>query len=231
MIFGIQAPKFVFGSATVLLYNAVYGDEKSDSIFVEHESQIDAQREESLKGVHVELPVTIYLFQYGGSAAAKYYEIMQYFGKTLDAFYKHMDGKSYKTITGANARFIMKEFSRSYLETANWKDGLTIIFRSLDPIDVSATATTGLHIASEVLVSTKFTINLKISTGDPIYDGLVELIPHGETYPTDSVPLTSGYDGTWFTDIVPDGYYDLYYGGIICSAYENIQILNNALQP
>jgi hypothetical protein len=137
-IFGTQAPMFVYnhgssGEEAVLLDNAVIVRNEPAYDYVEHKSQIDGSKILFKRAKHYEVEIRLNLFKYS-NPTGKFNTIANYEGKPV-TLWLHRDGAQYKqTDDETDALFVLREVNPFYLNNTDYKDGLVLIFQSIDPI-------------------------------------------------------------------------------------------------
>jgi hypothetical protein len=159
MIFGVDAPKFVYdpageSEATVLLDYVVVLKDAPELDMITFEAD-NGHREFIHKGKHWEFEIRVHLFKYyeaGGLAAAlaKYNEIKQYEGGDV-WLYRHRDADPFMDGDGEEVLFSIISVDESYLDTTDFKDLLIINFKSKDYIDLTD-GTTPVVQSNEVIM-------------------------------------------------------------------------------
>ena len=137
MLFGVKSPKFknILTGKEVIMQYVTIKENKPEVKYFDHESSIDCERDYRLKAVHKDHSWNMNLYKYP-DPVAKYNEIMANLGQKV-ILWKHQDRNPYKTKTGADAVFLFYDFEEYYITTTDYKDGLTLIFKSMNPIDVT----------------------------------------------------------------------------------------------
>ena len=143
-IFGKQAPKWVFdlGGANehAILFDFVY-DRKFEpkDVYVEHESELNLERDVIFKGTHWTFEFKINLYKYSDDVSivkSKFDEINSYKGKS-GVLWLHRDGMQLKKADGTDALFLLREVVPFYRETRKFRDALYVKFTSLSPVDLT----------------------------------------------------------------------------------------------
>ena len=139
-IFGTSAPKWVYdyggSNEHTILFDYAYDENfKPKTTYIEHESEIDLERDYILKGSHYILNFKLNLFKYT-DPPAKYDEINDYKG-LKGVLWRHRDGNPLKKADGSNALFTLKDIIPFYRENVTYKDALSITFESCSPVDLS----------------------------------------------------------------------------------------------
>lgn len=132
---GVSYPKFVYdrggaSEATVLLPYSQYKANDSETRYIEHESEIDLNREAVKLGTHKVIELD-YLLYKEVDPSAKYTEINAYHGLKV-TFYLHEDGAQYKQADDSDALFVLKEVTP--YEDEVYRDYCKLVFESLNPI-------------------------------------------------------------------------------------------------
>lgn len=157
-MFGTSTPKWVYdrggASEHIILFDYVYDlNAKPKSIYIEHTSEIDAERDFILKGTHWEIEFKMNLYKYSTNPTivrAKYNDINSYVGKK-GTFWLHRDGSQYKVTNGNDALFVLKECIPFYKETVSYKDGLIIKLESCSPVDLNQGSLPSYQLANIVM--------------------------------------------------------------------------------
>jgi len=165
---GTGEPKFVYdhgggGEVTVLLSNIEYLENKPIFKYIEHESEIDLDRKFEKRGQHRLVRFKMHVYKYGmpepidmDLVKAKFDEIIAY-NKSGDlvSLWLHRDGDQFKQANWAtvadDALFILHSYQEIYLKTADYKDGLILEFRSVNPVDPTL-GVSGAIQASEIIM-------------------------------------------------------------------------------
>lgn len=138
---GTGAPKFVYnygetGAVTVALDYA--RDTKAEYIhdYIEHESELDGEREAYLKSVHVRFTVILNLYKYT-NPNSKLATLNTYKGLKV-SLWEHTDGNPfYKNTSGGTALFLLKEVHPFYLEDVTYKDAVKLVFESMNKVVIN----------------------------------------------------------------------------------------------
>ena len=138
MITGVGIPKFIDqASNEVLLEYAKILEDAPSYRTIEQESVINNYINNIHLGVHWVFQVRIHLFKQGpNTAITKYAELISYLGSEV-YLWRHEKGNAFQDSSGANVLFRVQEVTPSYFETPDFKDIITIIFKSVRPIDLS----------------------------------------------------------------------------------------------
>ena len=138
MITGTQEPKFITqGGTTVLLEYCKYLIHEPEYRNLEQESIINNVIKYTQIGVHWIFQVQLHLYKYGAnSAVTTYNNLIGYLGSEV-YLYPHKEGYAIKDTSGNDLLFHITEVTPSYLETADFKDVITLTFRSTKLVDMS----------------------------------------------------------------------------------------------
>jgi hypothetical protein len=137
MIFGVQAPKFVYSSTTYNLDYVNVNPTFIDGDFIEHVSVITGKRFYILKGNYAEFTITMNLWKYTSpTPKAKFQELLGFYQNQYGVeFFPHRDAPSIKNSSNAVVLFRITNLEPFYLETAQYRDVLNITFKSTGFID------------------------------------------------------------------------------------------------
>lgn len=138
MITGTREPKFLdqSGNTVLLEYAKILEDAPSYRI-IEQESVLTNYINDIHVGLHWIFQVRIHLFKHGpNTAITKYQELASYLGSDV-YLWRHKEGNAFQDSSGSNILFRVKEVTPAYLETGDFKDIITITFRSKDLVDIS----------------------------------------------------------------------------------------------
>lgn len=142
---GTGAPKFVYnyggtGAVTVALDNAKDMKVEYKHDYIEHESEIDGERDAYLKSVHVRFTIILHLYKYS-NPASKLATLNSYKGLKV-SLWEHSDGNPfYKDTSGGAALFLLKEVHPFYLEDVTYKDAVKLVFESMNKVVINPTVT------------------------------------------------------------------------------------------
>lgn len=139
-IFGLTCPKFVYDEGgsfqqTVTLTYGLVTSNETQADYIEHVSEIDGERDFIPRGSHRRVEILYHLYKHGTAAARTYTRLNKFVGAKV-SLYLHSDGVRFEKSPGQVALFVLKEVQAFYLETSTYKDGLTLIFESCDPVEV-----------------------------------------------------------------------------------------------
>ena len=157
-IFGTSAPKWVYdrggASEFTILLDYVYDTKfEPKTVFVEHESELDLERDFIFKGTHWTFELKMNLYKYSDTISvvkAKHDEINSYKGKK-GSLWMHRDGSQFKKSDGTDALFVLKEVVPFYRETKDFRDALYLKFESCSPVDLSQGSSASYQLASIVM--------------------------------------------------------------------------------
>lgn len=139
-IFGTGEPVWVYDRGgvneySIVFYNAYDINFQPNTVYIEHESEIDLERDFIFRGSHYTLDFKINLYKRTNPLADFNYIIAK---KGLKgSVYLHNGGKLLKKSDNTDALFILKDVVPFYLETVQWRDGLYITLESCSPVDLS----------------------------------------------------------------------------------------------
>jgi len=139
-IFGIESPKVVFETATILLENSIILNDRSVKDVLIHESILDRHREIVVKGIHWLFEINLFLFKYGVDAQAKYDELKAMERGYVDQLFRRRDGSPIKYSTPADIRFVVDEITEYYIDRWDYPDVLNIRFLSENYINIQSSA-------------------------------------------------------------------------------------------
>ena len=140
-ILGVGVPQMVYdrggaGEVTIPLpYSVVLSSEPSTELLV-NESDIDGAREVHSRATHWTVEIMYHLFKEADPITK--YGILTSYKNTPVSFYLHDDASPFTQAadTNADAMFALKEVTPFYLETSRYKDGLRLVFESMEPVHV-----------------------------------------------------------------------------------------------
>ena len=155
---GTGSPKWVFdrggGSEFTILFDYIYDHNfEPKTIYVEHESELDIERDFILKGSHWTFDFKMNLYKYSDDLSvvlAKHDEINDYKGQK-GTLWMHRDGSQFKKSDGSDALFVLKEIIPFYRETRRYKDALYIKFESCSPVDLGQGSSSSYQLANIVM--------------------------------------------------------------------------------
>ena len=119
---------------SVLLDYVVYNDPQPDSDRNYLQSKITGERVLTRHYDHLDIEFRINLFKYS-DPTAKFEQIANFIGKAVHLWF-HRDGQPFRKTGQVSADFVVDQLSTFYLENSTYKDGLILVFKSLDPIDL-----------------------------------------------------------------------------------------------
>lgn len=139
MIFGTQAPKFIYDPAgdnieVLLDYIVVLKDEEERDKII-HESVFTGHRELIIKGYYWIYECRLHLFKYDNPQTV-YENLKSFEGKTV-RFFRHRDGDYLKDNAGAEVKMFLESVNESYYETTDYKDLLLLKFKSTEYVDLT----------------------------------------------------------------------------------------------
>lgn len=145
-IFGTSGIKFIYdhgggSEATVIINHWVETRYAPETKYLVNESELNLERDMVKRGTHIVLEGIVYLYKYGlpepldyDLIKSKYDEIVQYHGE-LVSLWRHSDGVQFKTGTGADALFLLKDFVHYHLTTPDLKDAMILTFESVNVLN------------------------------------------------------------------------------------------------
>jgi len=135
MIFGVQHPAFKVGSTQIdLNYAVVMKDEPVWNVRTQ-ESEIDFQRSITVLNYYWIYKVKIFLYKYA-NPTAKLNELMPYLFSEVNLL-RHIEHTAIENSNGQPAKFVIEKITPIYLKTSDYKDGLIILFKSEEEIDIT----------------------------------------------------------------------------------------------
>lgn len=139
-IFGTGEPVWVYDRGGVNEHTITFSyayeiNFQPDTVYIEHESEIDLERDFIFRGSHYTLDFKINLYKYSNPLTT-FNDIIAY-KKLKGSLYLHNGGKLLKKSDNTDALFILKDVVPFYLETVQWRDGLYITLESCSPVDLS----------------------------------------------------------------------------------------------
>lgn len=138
MIFGVEAPKLVNGSTTVLLDYAVMDPKFCVGDVIENVSPFNGDKTFILKGDYAEFKLEIYLFECGDVTARKnkFSEIYAQRKELVD-FYPHRDGGAIKNEAGSVVKFAIVDCVPFYYANEQSQDAIMLYLKSTKYIDIT----------------------------------------------------------------------------------------------
>ncbi|MEW6507175.1 MAG: hypothetical protein AB1432_05460 [Bacteroidota bacterium] len=166
MINGIRPPKWTYdrGGANefTINFDYVYDVQLSpETIYLNSESEIDAERDYFLKGSHYEFSFKMNLYKYALTNVTelknKRDSIIAYKG-LKGTLWQHRDGNQFKKSDGSDALFLLKDVIPFYRETVKFRDALNIIFQSCSPVDLHPGTFIPKPITIEIVMSNEYQV-------------------------------------------------------------------------
>lgn len=136
MIFGTQAPKFIYDPAgdnveVLLDYIVVLKDEEERDKII-HESVFTGHRELIIKGYYWIYECRLHLFKYDNPQKA-YEDFKLFEGKTV-RFFRHRDGDYLQDADSNEVQMFLQSVDEAYYQTTDYKDLLILKFKSAEYI-------------------------------------------------------------------------------------------------
>lgn len=138
-VFGNSYPQFIYfhgvtGEVVVPLPYAIVTRSDPETEVVEFTSEIDGQRVVMDRGTHWVVEMKYLLFK--ETDARTKYEVFQYYKNLPVSLFIHADGYPFYRSSNhlLDALFVLTEVEPFLLTTTDYKDGLNLTFRSLNPV-------------------------------------------------------------------------------------------------
>lgn len=151
---GILGPKIIVdptGTPTEVYLDFVkYINDKSVPDIVTHKSVMTGHTEYAVKGRHWEFDIEMNFYKYSDQKSM-YNTLYPYWGTDV-YLYRHRDGEAMKDAAGNNVLFTFTEITESYMQTPDFKDLLTLCFRSKDYVGPLASSAVINPQLSEIVI-------------------------------------------------------------------------------
>ena len=142
---GTTTPKFIYnygisGAVTVSLDKAYDVKVEYEHEYINHESELNLERDAYLKGMHVKMTVFLNLYKYTSPTPATKLSTLNSYKGLKVSLWEHSDGYPFfKDTSGGTALFLLEEVTPFFLENVTFKDAVKLVFRSMNKVVLNPT--------------------------------------------------------------------------------------------
>lgn len=139
-IFGIEAPKFIKDSTTILLDHIIVLNDNPELEIIRQESIINRHREWVVIGDHWTFEINILLFKFEDDALTIYNTIKDYEYEIVDSLYRRRDGIAFKDADNNDVPFRLDYVHEFYIDRWDYPDLLNLKFSSQERVVIEKSA-------------------------------------------------------------------------------------------